>query len=140
MPYHGTINYSLYAAYRRCRTVPASKGSDPGGIHQDRKALPRLTLSRRGHSPSGRPAKRRARDAMTFTIALIAIAAFLAGSAIGVLAILVAGIRSDDRAKNLTGIPRTGTAAVTRRLLGVGVRTPGAGRGTDQDPDSPKAI
>jgi hypothetical protein len=42
---------------------------------------------------------------MTFTIALIAIAAFLAGSAIGVLAILIAGIRSDDRAKNLTGIP-----------------------------------
>jgi hypothetical protein len=61
---------------------------------------------------------------MTFTIALTAIAAFLAGSAIGVLAILVAGIRSDDRAKNLTGIPRTGTEAVTRRLLGVGVRTP----------------
>jgi hypothetical protein len=77
---------------------------------------------------------------MTFTIALIAIAAFLSGSAIGVLAILVAGIRSDDRAKNLTGIPRTGTEAVTCRLLGVGVRTSEAGRGTDQDPDSPKAI
>jgi hypothetical protein len=77
---------------------------------------------------------------MTFTIALIAIAAFLSGSAIGVLAILVAGIRSDDRAKNLTGIPRTGTEAVTRRLLGVGVRHPVAGRGADQDPDSPEAI
>jgi hypothetical protein len=77
---------------------------------------------------------------MTFTVALIAIAAFLSGSAIGVLAILVAGIRSDDRAKNLTGIPRTGTEAVTRRLLGVGVRHPEAGRGADQDPDSPEAI
>jgi hypothetical protein len=77
---------------------------------------------------------------MTFTIALIAIAAFLAGSAIGVLAILIAGIRSDDRAKNLTGIPRTGTEAVTRRLLGVGVRIPETSRGKDQDADSPKAI
>jgi hypothetical protein len=74
---------------------------------------------------------------MTFTIA---IAAFLCGSAIGIFVVLVAGIRSDDRAKNLTGIPRTGTEAVTRRLLGVGVRTPGADRGTDQDPDSPEAI
>jgi hypothetical protein len=77
---------------------------------------------------------------MTFTIALIAIAAFLSGSAIGIFAVLVAGIRSDDRAKNLTGIPNTGTEAVTRRLLGVCVRTPGTGRGNDQDPDSPKAI
>ena len=77
---------------------------------------------------------------MTFTIALIAIAAFLSGSAIGIFVVLVAGIRSDDRAKNLTGIPRAGTEAVTRRLLGVGVRTPEAGRGKDQDPDSPKAI
>jgi hypothetical protein len=74
---------------------------------------------------------------MTFTIALIAIAAFLSGSAIGIFAVLVAGIRSDDRAKNLTGIPRTGTEAITRRLLGVGVRTPAVGRGKDQDPDSP---
>jgi len=60
---------------------------------------------------------------MTFTIALIAAAAFLSGSAIGILAIVAAGIRSDDRAKNLTRTPRTGTEAVTRRLLGVGVRT-----------------
>jgi hypothetical protein len=73
---------------------------------------------------------------MTFTIALIAIAAFLAGSAIGVLAILVSGIRSDDRAKNLTGIPRTGTEAVTRRLLGVGVRTPETDPGKARKPDA----
>jgi hypothetical protein len=60
---------------------------------------------------------------MTFTIALIAIAAFLSGSSIAVLAIVVCGIRSDDRAKNLTGPPRTVAETVTRRLLGVGVRT-----------------
>jgi len=74
---------------------------------------------------------------MTFTIVLVAIAAFLSGSAIGIFVVLVAGIRSDDRAKNLTGIPRTGTEAITRRLLGVGVRTPAVGRDKDQDPDSP---
>jgi hypothetical protein len=74
---------------------------------------------------------------MTFTIAFVAIAAFLSGSAIGIFVVLVAGIRSDDRAKNLTGIPRTGTEAITRRLLGVGVRTPAVGRDKDQDPGSP---
>jgi hypothetical protein len=70
---------------------------------------------------------------MAFTIALIAIAAFLSGSAIGILAILVAGIRSDERAKNLTSGPRTGTDAVIRRLLGVGVRRAEAGHGKDHE-------
>jgi hypothetical protein len=88
--------------------------------------------------------KQRSRDAMTFTIALIAFAAFLSGSAIGILAILVAGIRSDDRSKNLTCTPRIATVAITRRVLGVGVRTAGSGHGKDREPDhpgsSPKAI
>jgi hypothetical protein len=56
----------------------------------------------------------------SITFAVIAI--LLAGAVIGILAILAAGIRSDDRARTLTGAPRTRTAAVTRRLLGVGVR------------------
>ena len=81
---------------------------------------------------------------MTFAIALIALAAFLSGSAIGILAILVAGIRSDDRSKNLTCAPRTAAAAITRRLLGVGVRTAETHNGKDREPDrpgsSPKAI
>jgi hypothetical protein len=62
---------------------------------------------------------------MTFTITLTASAAFLSIAAIIIFAILVAGIRSDDRAKNLTGAPRTRTEQLTRRLLGVGVRTAG---------------
>lgn len=70
---------------------------------------------------------------MTFTIALIAVAAFLSGSAIGILAVLVAGIRSDDRAKNLTCTPRTGTEAITRRLLGVGMRKAEADHGQDRE-------
>ena len=59
---------------------------------------------------------------MTLTIWMIAIAAFLSCAVIVILAVLVAGIRSDDRAKNLTSAPRTRTEQVTRRLLGVGVR------------------
>ena len=58
---------------------------------------------------------------MTFAIALIALAAFLSGSAIGILAILVAGIRSDDRSKNLTCTPRTAET----------------GHGKDREPDPP---
>ncbi len=74
---------------------------------------------------------------MIFTIALIAIAAFLSGSAIGIFVVLVAGIRSDDRAKNLTSAPRTRTEAVTRRLLGVGVRTADAGHAAATPPGTP---
>jgi hypothetical protein len=64
---------------------------------------------------------------MTFAIALTAVAVFLSAAAIVILAIVVAGIRSDDRAKNLTSAPRTRTEQVTRRLIGVGVRTAEAG-------------
>ena len=64
---------------------------------------------------------------MTFAITLTAVAVFLSAAAIVILAILVAAIRSEDRAKNLTGAPRTRAEQVTRRLLGVGVRTGDAG-------------
>lgn len=62
---------------------------------------------------------------MTF----IAIAIVLSGMVIGILAILVAGIRGDDRARDLASAPRSRTAAATRRLLGVGVRDTEAGSG-----------
>jgi hypothetical protein len=63
---------------------------------------------------------------MTLAITLTAVAGFLSAAAILMLALLVAGIRSDDGAKNLTRAPRSRTEQVTRRLLGVGVRTTGA--------------
>ena len=59
---------------------------------------------------------------MTLAITILAIAIFLAGATIGLLAVFVIGIRRDDRAKNLTNAPRTQVEAVTRRVLGVGVR------------------
>jgi hypothetical protein len=71
---------------------------------------------------------------MASAILIIGIAVFLSGAVIGVLAIVVAGIRSDDRAKTLTGAPRTRAEAATRRLLGVGVRTPEACHRPDQEP------
>jgi len=56
---------------------------------------------------------------------------------LGVLAVLVlvlVGIHDEDRHMSLTGAPRTRIEAITRRLLGVGVRTPGPCHGNDQVP------
>jgi hypothetical protein len=60
---------------------------------------------------------------MTFALALTAVTAFLSAAVIVIFAIVVAAIRSGDRAKNLTRAPRTRTEQATRRLLGVGIRT-----------------
>ena len=75
---------------------------------------------------------------MTFAIALAA-AALISIAAIVILAILVAGIRSGDRAKNLTSAPRTRTEQATRRLLGVGVRTPDAEHAAANPPGTPSS-
>ncbi len=76
---------------------------------------------------------------MEFTIVLTAVAAFLSATAIVILAIVVAGIRSDDRAKNLTRAPRTRTELLTRRRLGVGIRTAEAGHATADPPGTPSS-
>jgi hypothetical protein len=60
----------------------------------------------------------------------IAITMFLSGMVLGIFAILVAGIRGDDRALNLTGAPRTRAAALARRLLGVDLRGTEVGSGS----------
>ena len=70
--------------------------------------------------------------AMTSTIVALLIA-------LGVLALLVlvlVGIRHEERHMSLTSAPRTRIGAITRHLTGVGIRTPEAGAGNDQDPDS----
>ena len=59
---------------------------------------------------------------MTFAITILAIAVFLAGAALGILAVIVIGIRRDDRAQHLTDAPHTHVEAATRRVLGVGIR------------------
>jgi hypothetical protein len=73
-------------------------------------------------------------DPVAMTVAIVA---FLI--ALGVLALLVlvlVGIRHEERHMSLTSAPRTRIGAITRHLTGVGVRTPQAGPGNDQDPDS----
>ena len=46
----------------------------------------------------------------------------------GMLALLIVGIHRDDRTQNLRYTPRSRVEATTRRLLGVGVRTPESDR------------
>jgi len=69
---------------------------------------------------------------MTLVITLF-VATFLAGAAIGVIAIIIAGIHREDRAKTLTGTPRSHAQAATRRMLGVGVRHGNADSGEPRD-------
>ena len=70
---------------------------------------------------------------MALAITLLIIAAFWAGLVIGVIAIIITGIRLEDRAKTLTGIPRTPAEAAARRMLGVGVRNGKADSGERGD-------
>ena len=78
-------------------------------------------------------------DPVAMTLAIVALLI-----ALGVLALLVlvlVGIRDEERHMSLTSAPRTRIGAITRHLTGVGVRTPEAGPGNDQQPDScPKEI
>jgi hypothetical protein len=62
----------------------------------------------------------------TITLILLGFA-FLIGVLAGMLALLVAGIRSDDRRRNIHLAPRTRAQSASRRLL-VSIRKP--------DPDS----
>jgi hypothetical protein len=60
---------------------------------------------------------------MTLAIGILALAVFLSGAVTGVLVMLVIGIRRADRAQHLADEPGTHVDALTRRMLGVGVRS-----------------
>jgi len=60
---------------------------------------------------------------MTFSIWILALAVFLSGAVAGVFVVLVIGIRASDRGHLLTDEPGTHLDALTRSVLGVGVRT-----------------
>jgi hypothetical protein len=70
--------------------------------------------------------------AMTVAIAALLIALVV----LALLVLVLVGIRHEERHMSLTSAPRTRIGAITRHLTGVGVRTPQAGPGNDQDPDS----
>ena len=61
---------------------------------------------------------------MASTVVLFVIAAFLSSAVTAVFAILVAGVHAGDRPRHLTAQPPRGQLeALTRTVLGVGVRT-----------------
>lgn len=70
---------------------------------------------------------------MVAVISILVAIAFLFGGTIEVLMIIVVGIHQDDRAKSLTGAPRTPIEAITRHVLGVGVRNEDASREEGED-------
>ena len=57
-------------------------------------------------------------------------------SVLAALVLVLVGIHNEERHMSLTSAPRTRIGAITRHLTGVGVRTPEAGPGNDQQPDS----
>jgi hypothetical protein len=64
---------------------------------------------------------------MTLVVSVLIIVTFLFGVVLGIIALLVAGIHSDDRAKTLADAPRTRVEAATRRMLGAGAYNGNAG-------------
>jgi hypothetical protein len=60
---------------------------------------------------------------MTFSVWILALAVFLSGAAAGVFVTLVIGIHIGDHAHHLTDEPDAHLDALTRSVLGVGVRT-----------------
>jgi len=61
---------------------------------------------------------------MASAVVLFVIAAFLSGAVTAVFTMLVAGIHAGDRPRRLTAAPPRGQLeALTRTVLGVGVRT-----------------
>lgn len=59
---------------------------------------------------------------MSFSIFMLALAAFLSGGAAIAFIMLVIGIRIGDRTRHLADKPNAPLGALTRRFLGVGVR------------------
>ena len=59
----------------------------------------------------------------TFSVWILVLAVLLSGAVAGVFIMLVIGIRRGDRAHHLADEPGTRLDAITRSVLGVGVRT-----------------
>ena len=69
---------------------------------------------------------------MTFAVAILAIAVFLAGAVLGFLLLIIIGIRRGDRARHLADAPHTHAEAITRRVLGVGTRNHSGGNADEE--------
>ena len=73
-------------------------------------------------------------DPVATTLAIVAL--LIALVVLALLVLVLIGIRDEERHMSLTSAPRTRIGALTRHLTGLGVRTPEAGPGKDQDTDS----
>jgi len=60
---------------------------------------------------------------MTFSIWVLALVMFLSGGVAGIFGVLVISIRAADKGHRLTDKPDTYLDALTRSVLGVGVRS-----------------
>jgi hypothetical protein len=60
---------------------------------------------------------------MAVTVVILALAIFLSGAALGVLVLVAVGIRIGSRGRYFPRAAYTPVEAITRRLLGVGVRS-----------------
>jgi hypothetical protein len=60
---------------------------------------------------------------MTLSVWILVLAVFLSGAVAGVFVMLVIGIHIGDRTRHLADEPDARLDALTRRTLGVGVRT-----------------
>ena len=69
---------------------------------------------------------------MTFAVAILAIAVFLAGAVLGFLLLIIIGIRRGDRTRHLADAPHTHAEAITRRVLGVGIRNHPGGNADEE--------
>ena len=69
-------------------------------------------------------------------MALAIVALLIALVVLALLVLVLVGIHHEERHMSLTSAPRTRIGALTRHLTGLGVRTPEAGPGNDQHPDS----
>ena len=73
-------------------------------------------------------------DPVVMTFAIVAL--LIALVVVALLVLVLVGIHHEERHMSLTSAPRTRIGALTRHLTGLGVRTPEACPGNDQQPDS----
>lgn len=74
---------------------------------------------------------------MTVVVILPVAVVLIALAVLGLLVVVLIGIHDEERHMSLTGAPRTRTGAITRHLVGLGIRTSEADSGENHDPGFP---
>ena len=74
---------------------------------------------------------------MTVLVILPVAVVLIALAVLGLLVVVLIGIHDEERHMSLTGAPRTRTGAITRHLVGLGIRTSEADSGENHAPGLP---